>query len=271
MARAERSFKTAAIILKRRDFGEADRLLTILTPAHGKQDVIAKGARKLTSQKMGHVELFTCAEMLIHTGRDLGVVAQAEMIMPFNALREDLTRGAYAAYCVELVDRFTGDGEDDTNRLFNLTRETLERIDQEADPRLAVRFFEVHLLDVSGFRPELQFCAASREPLLPQDQVFSYSEGGVICPQHAPAYAGATVPMPMQTLKLLRMLQRSRYDSIRETGFPNGLIDDAERLMNGYLTYLLERRLQSVEFLRRLRREGISITSSRPSPNTGSQ
>ncbi len=271
MARAERSFRTAAIILKRRDFGEADRLLTILTPMHGKQDVVAKGARKLTSQKMGHVELFTCADMLIHTGRDLGVAAQAEMIMPFNALREDLTRGAYAAYCAELVDRFTGDGEDDTNRLFNLTRDTLERIDQETDPRLAVRYFEVHLLDVSGFRPELQFCAAGREPLLPQDQVFSYSEGGVICPQHAPAYAGTTVPISMQTLKLLRILQRSHYNSIHETGFPNGLIDDVERLMNGYLTYLLERRLQSVEFLRRLRREGIGITSGMPSPNTKSQ
>ncbi|KXK12991.1 MAG: DNA repair protein RecO [Chloroflexi bacterium OLB15] len=271
MARAEHSFRTAAIILKRRDFGEADRLLTILTPEHGKQDVIAKGARKLTSQKMGHVELFTCAEMLVHTGRELGVVAQAEMTIPFNALRENLTRGAYAAYCAELVDRFTSPGEDDTTRLFNLTRATLERVDQETDPRLAVRYFEVHLLDVSGFRPELHFCAAGGEPLLPQDQVFSYSEGGVICPQHAPAYAGTTVPLPMQTLKLLRMLQRSRYEAIRETGFPTGLLDDAERLMNGYLTYLLERRLQSVDFLRRLRREGATTAPNPQPPNSPSQ
>ncbi len=220
---------------------------------------------------MGHVELFTCAEMLIHTGRELGVVAQAEMTLPFNALRENLTRGAYAAYCAELVDRFTSPGEDDTNRLFNLTNSTLERIDQEADPRLAVRYFEVHLLDVSGFRPELLLCAAGGEPLQPQDQVFSYSEGGVICPQHAPAFAGTTVPIPMQTLKLLRLLQRSKYEAVRETGFPIGLLDDAERLMNGYLTYLLERRLQSVEFLRRLRREGITASPTIQPSGSASQ
>jgi DNA repair protein RecO (recombination protein O) len=73
----ERSFRTDAIILKRRDFGEADRLLTILTPRYGKLDVIAKGARKPTSSKTGHVELFTRADMLIHKGRDLDLAVQA--------------------------------------------------------------------------------------------------------------------------------------------------------------------------------------------------
>ena len=68
MSRFERAFRTQAIILKRRDFGEADRILTVFTPAYGKLDVIAKGARKPTSTKTGHVELFTRTDMLIHKG-----------------------------------------------------------------------------------------------------------------------------------------------------------------------------------------------------------
>ena len=64
MTHRERQFRTPAIILKRFDLGEADRLLTLLTPRHGKIEVVAKGARKLTSAKTGHVELFTRADML---------------------------------------------------------------------------------------------------------------------------------------------------------------------------------------------------------------
>src|SRR5262245_10066057 len=111
MPRPERSFRTQAIILKRRDFGEADRVVTILTPNHGKLDVVAKGARKPTSHKTGHVELFTRADMLIHHGRGLDIIAQVEMVAPYMALREDLSRGAYASYAAELLDRFAAEGE----------------------------------------------------------------------------------------------------------------------------------------------------------------
>src|SRR3954468_732828 len=95
MSHRERQFRPPAIILKRFDLGEADRLLTLLTPRHGKIEVVAKGARKLTSAKTGHVELFTLADMLIHRGRDLGIAAQAELEKPYLGLRENLTLGAY--------------------------------------------------------------------------------------------------------------------------------------------------------------------------------
>src|SRR5512135_3724343 len=98
MPRVERSFRTQAIIIKRRDFSEADRIVTILTPQHGKLDVVAKGARKPASHKTGHVELFTRADMLIQHGRGLDIMAQVEMVAPYLVLREDLSRGAYASY-----------------------------------------------------------------------------------------------------------------------------------------------------------------------------
>jgi DNA repair protein RecO (recombination protein O) len=254
MPRPERSYRTPAIILKRRDFGEADRLLTILTPDHGKQDVIAKGARKLTSQKMGHVELLTRADMLIHTGRDLGVVSQAEMTLPLDRLREDLVRGAYAGYCAELVDRFVNTGYDDTRPLYTLTEATLMRINELDDPRLAVRYFEVHLLLFAGFGPELNECVVGGEPVTAQDQAFSASEGGVVCPQHAPRVLN-TIPLPMLTLKTLRVLQRSRYEQAAAAAIPQALLDDAERVLAAFITHILEKRPLSAEFLRRIRRE----------------
>lgn len=252
MPRSERSFRTPAIILKRRDFGEADRLLTLLTPRHGKLDVLAKGARKPTSHKAGHVELFTRADMLIHRGRDFGILVQSELVAPYLRLREDLGRGAYASYAAELIDRFVVvDEEEAAGKLFPLFDEVLDRLCGDDDPRLALRYYEIRLLDLVGFRPQVTECVIAHEPLEPTDQYFSYSEGGVVCPQHRGQSASA-VPLSLNALKLLRHMQRSPYTQVRSLTITPALHDQVERLMLGYITYLLERRLQSVDFIRRL-------------------
>ncbi len=252
MARPERAFRTAAIILKRRDFGEADRLLTVLTPEHGKIDVIAKGARKPTSHRTGHVELFTRADMLIHRGRDLGIVAQAEMVEPYQALREDLSRGAYANYTAELLDRFTAEADEGYSDLFQLLDETLERLCNDDDPRLAVRYYEMRLLEQVGFRPELMECVISRETIQPQDQFFSYALGGAVSPGHAHDGLSA-VPITMTTLKILRHMQRSYYPQVKSLQIAPSLHDDLERILLGYITFILERKLQSIDFIRKIR------------------
>ncbi|MBZ0296681.1 MAG: DNA repair protein RecO [Anaerolineae bacterium] len=248
----ERSFRTPALILKRRDFGEADRLLTVLTPTHGKIDVIAKGARKPTSTKTGHVELFTRADMLIHRGRELGIAVQVEMIAPYLVLREDLQRGAYANYVAELLDRFTGSDDEDSGTLFKLIDETLERLCYDDDPRLAVRYYEMRLLDLVGFRPELNECVFSREPIQQEDQYFSFVEGGVVRPEYA-AHSVSLVSLPMVTLKLMRHMQRSSYPQVKSLKLSQALHNDVERIMLGYITFLLEQKLQSVDFIRRIR------------------
>lgn len=253
MPRPDRAFRTPALILKRRDFGEADRLLTVLTPGHGKLDVIAKGARKPTSTKTGHVELFTRADLLIHRGRELGIAVQAEMVAPYLQIREDLDRGAYASYVAELLDRFTAEGDEESAGLFGLLDETLDRLCHDDDPRLAVRYYEIRLLDLVGFRPELNECVISREPVRAEDQYFSYVEGGVVRPEHA-VHTTSIIPVPMVTLKLLRHMQRSSYEHVKSLKISPALHNDVERVMLGYITFLLEQRLQSVDFIQRLRR-----------------
>ncbi len=253
MPRQERSFRTQAIILKRRDIGEADRVVTILTPSHGKIDVVAKGARKPTSHKTGHVELFTRADMLVHLGRGLDIISQVEMVAPYIPLREDLTRGAYASYSAELLDRFVAEGEEYHNDLFQLLDDTLDRLSNDSDPRLAVRYYEVQLLDLVGFRPELTDCVVSHEPVQPEDQFFSYALGGVVTPGFSHE-SSMTVPINVTTLKLLRHMQRSPYSHVKSLKIGGELHDDVERVLLGYITFLLERKLQSVDFIKRLRR-----------------
>ncbi len=248
----ERSFRTRALILKRRDFGEADRLLTLLTARQGKLDVIAKGARKPLSTKTGHVELYTCVDVLVHRGRELGMLVQVETVDPFLPLREDLTRSAYASYAAELLDRFTEHGDEDLHGIFDLLNTTFGRLALDDDPRLAVRYYEIRLLELVGFRPQLNECVISGEMILPEDQFFSFSEGGVVSPEHG--YKSPTMlPVSMNALKLLRHMQRSPYSRVKSLKITPAVHAEVERILLGYISFLLERRLQSVAFIQQIR------------------
>jgi DNA repair protein RecO (recombination protein O) len=253
MARLDRTFRTDAIVLRRQDFGEADRLLLLLTPAHGKFRAIAKGARKPTARKTGHVELFALVDMLIARGRDLHIVTQAETKQPFLPLREDLVRGAYANHLAELLDRFTMEQDTDYAE-FQLLTSALGWLCEGIDPDLVARFYELRLLNLAGFAPSLSRCGIGQEELQPQDQFFSPEAGGVICPDHGSGQDRA-LPISLTALKTLRYLQTQDWEPVKALNISAALNLELERLMLAYLTFVLERRLQSVEFLKRLRRE----------------
>lgn len=256
MPKAQRQFRSQAIILSRRDFGESDRLLTLFTPERGKLRAIAKGARKPQGKLSGHVELFAQSDLVIHRGRSLAIISQAELVEPFLGLREDLRRSAYANYVAELLDRFTADEDVNQGDLFVLLRDTLLRVANEPDPRLAARFFELRLLDLVGFRPELMACVMTRADLLPEAQFFSYEEGGVVSRGAAAQVSSALVSLEVESLKILRHLQRSagNYDRVASLRLTARQHAHVERILLGYIAHLLESKLQSVDFIRRLRR-----------------
>ena len=154
-----RSFRAEAIVLRHSDWGEADRLLVLYTREQGKVRAIAKGVRKLTSRKAGHLEPFTHVKLQLARGRDLLIVTQAETIEGYLPLRENLTLTGNAAYVIELIDRFVPDEEIAVPALFRLLTETLTRLASGADAWLPVRYYEMRLLDFLGFRPQLFECA----------------------------------------------------------------------------------------------------------------
>jgi len=131
--RRQRLYRLGALVLKRRDLGEADRLLTIFTSDRGKLTILAKGVRKPASRKAGHIEPFTYVDLLVAKGRNLDVLTQAETIDPHRQLREDLWRSTWAYYVAELADVFTQDA-DPNQPLFDLLRETFDRLDQGPEP-----------------------------------------------------------------------------------------------------------------------------------------
>ena len=246
-------------MLKHADFGEADRLLTVYSREAGKLRALAKGARKPRSRKAGHLEPFTRVSLLVATGRSFHIISQAETIDANAAVSQDLVALGYASYIVELLERFTPD-EDQNQALYRLLRDTLGRLATENDPELVVRYYEMRLLDQVGFRPQLLNCLGCGAEIQAEDQYFSIQQGGILCPSCGRRVPAAR-PISLAALKVLRHLQRSSYAEAARAKPNKSTHAELETLMNHYLTYLLERGLNSPRFLRRMR------SDARPKPD----
>jgi len=254
MTRLERTYRTDAIILRRHDFGEADRLLTIYTPEFGKLSAIAKGARRPTSRQTGHVELFARTTLMLARGRELDIVTQAEVCDSYLPLHADLNRISYANYLVELLDRFTEAGEQNIP-LYHLLMDALGWVGQPAcDLRLTARYYELALLRLVGFQPDLFTCVLGRETVEATDQFFSAIDGGAVCAEHADGYENPhMIPISLAALKTLRYLQPRPFDEIKALRVRPELHFELEHVMQFYVSFLLERRLKSADFIRQLR------------------
>jgi DNA repair protein RecO (recombination protein O) len=242
----DRVYRTEAIVIRRSDFGEADRLLTLITP-QGKRRVVAKGARKTTSRLAGHIELFTHATMLLAVGRNLDIVTQSVILDGYDNLRTDLRRIGAAYYAAELIDRLLEE-EDENRPAFALFIATMAALDATRNVDLALRFYELHLLGYLGYRPQLYHCAVCQETLTEETNRFSSAAGGALCARCAMAERGAQ-PMSLSAFKLLRFLQAQPLEAIDRLNISDATRAEAEKLLRGYIRGILERDLKSVAFL----------------------
>jgi DNA repair protein RecO (recombination protein O) len=250
MREVERSIRVDAVVLRHAEWGEADRLLTLFSKEQGRLRAIAKGVRKPASRKAGHLQPFTRCTLQLARGHDLWIVTQADTLESYQPLRDELLLTGYASYVIELVDRLIYE-EGQNPQLYSLLIDTLTRL-SGGDAYSAVRYYELRLLDLLGYRPQLTECAHCGRKIEAQDQYFSNSLGGVICPECGLQVNDAR-PVSMRVLKFLRHYQRTNASQALQTPIPLEIREDLEGLVQNYLTYLLERRLNTPEFIRRVR------------------
>jgi DNA repair protein RecO (recombination protein O) len=217
--------------------------------------VVAKGIRKPRSRKAGHLELFTRVSLLLAAGRDLDLVTQAQALEAYRPLREDLMRGAYAAYAVEMLDKFTPEHQE-AGELYDLLAAMLGWLCAASDLALAARYYELRLLALAGFQPELRRCVIGGEPIVAEAQFFSVPQGGAVCARCGRGQAGL-IPVSLEALKYLRYFQSQPYGKVAGLRLAPGLLSEMERIVQRYIVYLLERQLKSVEFLKLIRREAL--------------
>ena len=251
---APKVYKTEAIVLKRINMGEADKILTLYTPNLGKLSAIAKGVRRPKSKMGGHLELLTHSSLTLARGQNLDIITQSETVSNFLPLRGDLWRASLALYAAELVEQFTAEHVENYP-VYRLLLDTLHRLCETRDGELTLRYFEINLLTHLGYKPELHQCLGCKSAIEPTANLFNPSGGGVLCPK-----CGEGEPLvqsiSLNALKVMRFLQTNDYTRASRLRLNAELSRELESIMRHYIRHLLEREVKSAEFLDRLRREG---------------
>jgi len=145
---ANKDVKTLGLILRRTNYGEADRILNVITPV-GKISAIAKGVRKAKSKLAGGVEMFTLSELQIHQGRsEMGVVTSAKMVKYYKGILEDFTRIEFAGMVLKQISKVAE--HTDSSEWFEVTKQVMEALDEGMDMRLVESWFWLNLLKMTG-------------------------------------------------------------------------------------------------------------------------
>jgi DNA repair protein RecO (recombination protein O) len=253
LERRARLYRAHGVILRRRELGETDRIVTIFTREHGKQRVVAKGTRRPGSRLAGHLEPFMVTNVLIARGRNLDIISQAECLTPFSRLRTDERAIGAAGLCAELIDSLTAEDQPHP-QVFELLTGSLDLLEQGADPRRVTLVFEHGLLASLGYRPEVQRCTACGQDLEPVPCGFSLDAGGVVCHRCMRPASGLTL-VSVDALKVLRMLDRGDVTRVLKLRIPDPIIDEVDRLLADYVRQIVGKDSQARRVLSDLRLE----------------
>jgi DNA repair protein RecO (recombination protein O) len=258
MSRESRAYRTEGIVLRRRNIGEADSIFVVFGEERGKFEGVARGIRKARSRMRGHLEPLTFSRFLMARGRNLDVFTQAETVRSFPNVAADLDRWATASYLLELVDRFTV--EHAPNRdLFHLLYASLESLDGGSAADLVPRYFELHVLALTGFDVYLDGCAACGGRLPPENTLVAAAAGGLVCRQCRPE-AGTGRLLSVPAIKVLRHARRASLPEFVALRVPGAVVEELRAALGDFVRYHLERELGTARFVEELRASG-SITA----------
>lgn len=250
-----KSFKTDAIVIKRIELGEADRLLTVFTRERGKLKALVKGARKPLSRLAGHLEPATLTYCQLQESKTFFIVTGAEIKEAYGTIHTDLAKTGLVYYLLEMVDLLTHEN-DQHEEVFTLLAQSLDWLDQESyeDEQRKRRYqllaaaFVLKLLSTLGYRLELDGCINCHQPLKPTSNFFSLNNGGLLGPSCRIADPQSLAVSP-SVIKALRLLLTGPIVVIDRLAEAKRVREELVRIIESYLHYYTGRELYSAHFL----------------------
>ena len=239
-------------MLSRFELGEADRVLTVLTPDYGKLRIIAKGVRRPTSRLGGSLEPFAELRIALSRGRTFEHVTQVSVGHAWLRMRDSLESAATAWYLAELAERTSLEGGV-AAPLYTLLRRAYELLDAGMAPGRVARWYEMHLADELGQRPEVDRCVEC-DRMLEVEESFRWVPvlGGVLCQRH-PAPPAWRADLSLEALKLLKAYQRMDAEALAGLRLPASVEREVEAVMREFMRHVLDRDPKSLAFLDEVR------------------
>jgi len=250
-------YKTPAVILHSLDFAESDKLVTFFTRDFGKLRGIAKGAKRSRKRFGSGLEPLTCSAVCFFEKEKASLVRldHCEIVDPFPHIHSDMLRLGYAGYLAELIS-VTAAERERSGELYALLIGFFELLNQPAFREEFVRIFELRLLALAGYQPELRSCVVCRREAKDKHRHwFCQSKGGLICSDcvrdsldHAHLSWG--------TIRTLQLAQTIELEKIRRLFFSSQAREESRRILPHFIEYRIEKPLKSLRLLQQLEGKG---------------
>jgi DNA repair protein RecO (recombination protein O) len=244
-------YRDDGVVLRTQKLGEADRIITVLGRTTGRVRAVAKGVRRTKSRFGARLEPFTHVDLMLHPGRSLDVITQAEVIRPYGEpLTGDYPRYTAGVAMLETAERFTPVEKEPALRQLLLLIGGLRTLSEAGhDPRLVLDAFLLRSLAVAGYAPALQECARCGAPAGVEVRLpaFAVAAGGMVCASCRPP--GAAAPAAGTVGLMLALLQgdwdRADHSERRHRVECSGLVA-------AYLQWHLEHSIRSLRHVERV-------------------
>lgn len=235
-----------AFVLRHHVVGEADKILVLLTQEDGLRRALAKGLRKANNRIGGRLEAFRECQIVLAKGRNLDIVTQVDSLRRFPGVAQDYDALACGMAASELLMAFLEEG-DPQPEVYALFAELLGELGPGAPAEILLTAFELQLLELLGYRPELQVCMGCDRPIEgPYDVAGLHIEGGsAICVHCEGLVSGRVRRLSGAAWSLLLTLQETPLGEAKALEAPAGVLGNCRHALREYLAYRAERELKA--------------------------
>jgi len=239
---------TEGIVLKTFDFRETSRIATFYTKQYGKVKGVLKGVRKDSKKFGSSIDRFSVNDIVYYrySRSDLHLVSQCDLIQYFFAVRQDYKRNIAANYMIELVDTVMP-SEEPNKRVYSLMLDFLEHLETAKDIDKLVHIFQIKILMISGFRPQIDSCVHCQRKIHGRAK-FSLKDGGLLC-QDCPSEESESAIISKGTVASILHIEKNATLKNLRLGFTATVRRELKYVLNNFLVYHLGRQIKAAKFL----------------------
>lgn len=239
------------LILKKRNFQENDRIFLIYTEKEGKLEILGRGTRKKQSKLAGKLEPFSLSEITYVRGKGFDNVTAVKTIESYRHVFENPLAFYWLNFLLEIIDIHIKTRQKD-NDIFRLLSELIKFIDRENSEDKSIVLIQAavfKLISYLGFQPELYNCQICQKKIIPNNNYFSFCNGGLIC-KGCFAKDKESVSISEEEIKLVRFFLENNLEEIRKIKAHENYMKKITKIILMYVPYVLDKELKSTRFIK---------------------
>jgi len=243
-----RLYSTKAIVIKSVNFSEADKIVTLYTESYGKIGVIAKGARRINSRFGSSLELGTLINALFYESErsNLSNIRQSNIIDSFREIRENFDFLSGCFYILSLVNEMTKERQQNES-LFKLLLESLSGFSKIGDIFKSIAIFEIKLLKILGYEPNLRQCSECKAEISGAGIKFSVAKTGVLCKRCGEVWDNL-IPMSVGAIKSLEKMRDWDIVKLANLKLSSSLRGEIEKILYPCIRYHVGKEIKGRRF-----------------------